>query len=752
MIHKQGISHRGFRTGDFAKRFVVFGMVVALFLNIIIAPLSSALAPVISEYIASGATVQPASQTASVVSTAAEGTLTATTHVGGVLTDIWNNFMNFISGIQQFLDGLFQISTCISNWSNSGGGVLIAMGACIILMPAQFILGMVYELLAKMYTVNIFIDPSSEHLIHKFWDEFVKYANILFAILFLIIIIATAFAGNSSVAANISIKKTLPRLIVVAIAINVSFYACAALADLSNIVGKGIITMVDETTRNALRTDPDRPVDDPDLAGDLTKIDLANPENTTPENNTSTVNTAASAANDAFAIASTSNPQGMAVWMVILVVVMVIVVIFYVGFNIIFSVIRNILLMACVMISPFAFLALLLPNTQKYFTKWLNTFGRMLMILPVLMLVIGISKVAVWLIIGMSIEPVQMKLVMVMAAMISPLFFMKKIVKSSNAVIGKVSEGIGKVVKAAVTVAAIAATGGAAAAAGGGSLLAGAGQSLLKAGVSKIPGGGGLAEAGTGAVKSNARRGKGFGQKIGSFLNRQDKTAENEKSIQGFQAQGFSRPQAEEMHAKKERRDIAEAEVKSMTAQEKQDVLSNPAAHSNETVTAVLRDPTVKLDKSAAKETLKQAAQSDDSDLHAAAAQRMEEEGTYGKDAIESMRQGGDNNGRGWDAAGQQAAQEDKVSELSEEDYRNASVSKRIAWSDIANSTSRADVKDNFQEVEVRVARSDKTGKLSAQEHADLKVKHATEIEARAQQEAHENAAREKAAGNKNYT
>jgi hypothetical protein len=69
------------------------------------------------------------------------------------------------------------------------------------------------------------------------WTSFLPIANVAFAIVFMIVIYSTATGIGLT---NYSIKKILPRLVVIAVAINVSYYICAALADLSNIVGANL--------------------------------------------------------------------------------------------------------------------------------------------------------------------------------------------------------------------------------------------------------------------------------------------------------------------------------------------------------------------------------------------------------------------------------------------------------------------------------------------------------------------------------
>lgn len=69
------------------------------------------------------------------------------------------------------------------------------------------------------------------------WASFRDFANILFAIGFAVVILAQVTGLGLS---NYNIKKILPRLIMVAILVNVSFILCQIVVDISNLLGVGI--------------------------------------------------------------------------------------------------------------------------------------------------------------------------------------------------------------------------------------------------------------------------------------------------------------------------------------------------------------------------------------------------------------------------------------------------------------------------------------------------------------------------------
>lgn len=75
------------------------------------------------------------------------------------------------------------------------------------------------------------------------YGNFLVIANIVLAIVFMIIIYTEATGASisgSGMLSQYNIKKTLPKLVIYAILINVSWYVCMAAIDLSNIVGANV--------------------------------------------------------------------------------------------------------------------------------------------------------------------------------------------------------------------------------------------------------------------------------------------------------------------------------------------------------------------------------------------------------------------------------------------------------------------------------------------------------------------------------
>jgi len=75
----------------------------------------------------------------------------------------------------------------------------------------------------------------------EIWNQVLIVANILFVIVFFIVIFSQATSAGIS---NYGIKSLLPKLIAVAILANLSYYICVLAVDVANIMGAGITALI----------------------------------------------------------------------------------------------------------------------------------------------------------------------------------------------------------------------------------------------------------------------------------------------------------------------------------------------------------------------------------------------------------------------------------------------------------------------------------------------------------------------------
>lgn len=188
--------------------------------------------------------------------------------------------------------------------------------------------------------------------IEKAWRTFLSFANIALVIAFLIIIFSQATQAGLS---NYNVKRMLPRLVVAAILMNISFYICVLAIDFSNIIGGSIMGLF--------------LADGSSISSSIGEV--------TNDGGGGLLGTASAVAGAAILI-------GILIFVLPFVVLSIISVF-------IMLIARQVILMCLILVAPFAFVAWLLPNTEKYFQKWMQTFIQLLIVYPMIMLVFGAS-------------------------------------------------------------------------------------------------------------------------------------------------------------------------------------------------------------------------------------------------------------------------------------------------------------------------------------------------------------------------
>lgn len=261
-----------------------------------------------------------------------------------------------------------------------------------------------YSVVSAMLTVQpLSMDTSNDT--YKAWQVMRNIANICFVIAFLLIIYSQM---TSMGIGNYGIKKMLPKLIVAAILVNVSYWICAIAVDLSNVVGTSLKDLIDGLNN-----------------------DLFNEEAQSGQGGWSKLAAAVLVGGGALFV-------GLSAFlpMVILAVMAIVTVLLVLT-------LRQGLIILLIVISPLAFVAYLLPNTEQWFKRWMSTFQMLLLMFPIIALVFAASSLA-GTIIGNSANDAEnegMKIaIQVMAAGVTiiPLFITPIIMKAAGGVLGKV--------------------------------------------------------------------------------------------------------------------------------------------------------------------------------------------------------------------------------------------------------------------------------------------------------------------------
>lgn len=152
--------------------------------------------------------------------------------------DFGNNFNFNFSEIQPDRTALSKVKT---HFVPGGSGFIIDQFAEMATRAAE---GM-YTSIATWF-LNIRLETISDPSVKEVWQAFRNIANIIFIIMFLVVIISQISNIGLS---NYAIKRMLPKLIIAVMLVNLSFYITQAVIDMSNLLGKGVYQLLVDTSK-----------------------------------------------------------------------------------------------------------------------------------------------------------------------------------------------------------------------------------------------------------------------------------------------------------------------------------------------------------------------------------------------------------------------------------------------------------------------------------------------------------------------
>ena len=248
--------------------------------------------------------------------------------------------------------------------------------------------------------------------IYLAWVIMRNISNVAFIIAFLVIIYSQLTSVGIS---NYGVKKMIPRLVIAAVLVNLSFTFCAILLDLSNIAGYAFQDAF-MGIKNTIST-----------VG----------ENTSTWTWSEVISTALS--NGALAVGA-----GYAVSLVLTteLLPMLVPAATLAGLTLLFILLimaaRQALIIILIIVSPLAFVCYLLPGTEKWFKKWRDLFLTMLVFFPAFAVVFGGAQLAGIIIIQNAAGPNGAIMhILGMLVQIIPLAITPLIMKLSGGVLGK---------------------------------------------------------------------------------------------------------------------------------------------------------------------------------------------------------------------------------------------------------------------------------------------------------------------------
>lgn len=202
------------------------------------------------------------------------------------------------------------------------------------------------------------------------WGIARDLANIMFIIAFLIIILAQVTGRGLT---NYGIKKMMPRLVIAVIAVNVSYFICQLAVDATNILGYEIQNALAQIANTV----------GPSVFGSVTPAD--------------TEGGAGALSNPGIlsAIVVGSLAMGAVVWFMLPTIAALIpLILITVSTIIIVLLLRKAFIVLLIVLAPIAFVAYLLPNTEKFFSKWMSMFTKLLLVFPIVGLLFGAGQLA----------------------------------------------------------------------------------------------------------------------------------------------------------------------------------------------------------------------------------------------------------------------------------------------------------------------------------------------------------------------
>ena len=236
--------------------------------------------------------------------------------------------------------------TCESNLPGLGW-ILCVVAEYLIVFLEDAIGG---TLIPSILNYNLIADEANQAGLLSVWSGFRILANIGFVIAFMVVIYAAA-SGNALSAYDV--KRLLPRLLIGSIMVQLSFFICRELVELFNALGSGVTDLMLAP-----------------LPGGDERSGLVPSE-----------------------YSQANGGGGLAVWgeefaTVLTVILLIVAMLFAIGgilTVIIVFILRNIILTILIVISPIAFVAWVLPNTENLFKRWFKFFINNLALFPVAM-------------------------------------------------------------------------------------------------------------------------------------------------------------------------------------------------------------------------------------------------------------------------------------------------------------------------------------------------------------------------------
>lgn len=273
------------------------------------------------------------------------------------------------SGYQDILDSLLNGATAPTNppSTNPTGSIDECTGAAgslgWILCPVLKMVSEGVDNIYEGYVQKVFLEVDSTelkaekgHAVYDAWTLIRNMANIIFVILFMIVIFSQLTGIGLT---NYGIKKILPKLIMVAVLVNMSFLLCQFAVDISNVLGYSLNKMFDS------------------LGGTVT--DMSSSFNNT--GSSTLVNWV-----ETFGLLLGLTTAGSWMPAFLLVLASAAISVFF-GAIVLAARLAGIYIL--IVLSPAAIVCYALPNSKKIFDRWFKLFIALLIVFPICGVLMG---------------------------------------------------------------------------------------------------------------------------------------------------------------------------------------------------------------------------------------------------------------------------------------------------------------------------------------------------------------------------
>jgi hypothetical protein len=275
---------------------------------------------------------------------------------------------------------------------------------CPVLSFTATIVDAAYGFVSDLLKVQPLLTTGGTKGVYDAWEIMRNIANFAFVISFLIIIFSQLTGMGVS---NYGVKKMLPRLVIAAILVNISFWVCAIAVDVSNILGSSIADVFRNIEGSLPPKDNLNEWDNGKGLAGITGAILAGG-----------------------VIAGTAYIVGLSALIPALIAAVVAVITVFLVLTL-----RQALIILLIVVAPIAFVAFILPNTEDWFTKWRKLLMTLLLMYPIIAAIFGASALASTIIMNSSDNTI----VQIMGACIAiiPLAITPLVMKTAGGVLNR---------------------------------------------------------------------------------------------------------------------------------------------------------------------------------------------------------------------------------------------------------------------------------------------------------------------------